>query len=301
MITVTINPDNPNLITADQVVTNVTVSSAGVEGKVGDAGTSGFINLITGGAERMRITSAGNVGINCTPTTALTIRPINGSTNALSILDPVGTAQRIAQISFGNATNDGEISLDSNGTNNVRISSNRASYFNGGNVLIGTSSALPVRADANLQVFNSTTLRSTNYYEGLPVLALYSAVDTSGGLFVEFNTSGGGRIGSITRDGGSNVAYNTSSDIRLKKNIINSLSSINKINSIQVRSFDWISDDKHQDFGFIAQELIEVAPEAVTKGINEEDIWGVDNSKLVPILVKAIQELQAQITELKNK
>jgi len=169
-----------------------------------------------------------------------------------------------------------------------------------GYVLIGTSSPLGIRGSANFQVFNSTTLRSTDNYSGLPVLALYSAVDTSGGLFIEFNTSGGSRIGSITRNGASNVAYNTSSDIRLKKNIINALSSgINKINSIQVRSFDWIADDIHQDFGFIAQELINTAPEAVTKGIKEEDIWQVDNSKLIPALVKAIQELNTKFEEYK--
>ena len=232
--------------------------------------STGFIGFNLSGTRLVTITNSGSVGIGTNdPTTSLTIRPINGSTNALSILDPVGTAQRIAQISFGNATNDGEITLDSNCTNNVRISSNRFSYFNGGKVLIGTSSALSVRADANLQVFNSTTLRSTNYYENLPVLVLFSAVDTAGGLFVEFTSSNGTRIGSITRDGGSSVAYNTTSDERLKKNINNSLSSINKINSIQVRSFDWISDDKHQDFGFIAQELIEVAPEAVTETVEE--------------------------------
>ena len=63
--------------------------------------------------------------------------------------------------------------------------------------------------------------------------------------------------------------------------------------------FDWKAGGSHQDFGFIAQELVEVAPEAVSQGETEEDTWGVDPSKLVPVLVKAIQEQQEQIDELR--
>ena len=123
--------------TSDECVLN-SWEATGEPLHIRSMGSAGRIQFFTSGSEKMRITSEGNVGINCTPTTSLTIRPINVSTNALSILDPAGTAQRIAQISFGINTNDGEISLDSNGTNNVRISSNRDSYFNGGNVGIGT-------------------------------------------------------------------------------------------------------------------------------------------------------------------
>jgi hypothetical protein len=46
--------------------------------------------------------------------------------------------------------------------------------------------------------------------------------------------------------------------------------------------------------------LVDVVPEAVSSGETEDDPWGVDNSKLVPILVKAVQELQAEIKSLKE-
>ena len=47
--------------------------------------------------------------------------------------------------------------------------------------------------------------------------------------------------------------------------------------------------------GFIAQELYEIFPNAVTKPANAEDMWSVDYGKVTPLLVKAIQEQQATI------
>ncbi|MDC3237467.1 tail fiber domain-containing protein, partial [bacterium] len=114
---------------------------------------------------------------------------------------------------------------------------------------------------------------------------------------VEFCNNGGTSVGKITTNG-SATAYVTSSDVRLKENITNADDPFAKINAIQVRQFDWKADGSHQDYGFIAQELVEVAPEAVSQGETEEDIWGVDPSKLVPVLVKAIQELTARLEAL---
>ena len=65
-----------------------------------------------------------------------------------------------------------------------------------------------------------------------------------------------------------------------------------------MRKFDWRADGSHQDYGFIAQELVKVVPGAVVQGETEDDTWGVDPSKLVPLLVKSIQELTARVEEL---
>jgi hypothetical protein len=92
--------------------------------------------------------------------------------------------------------------------------------------------------------------------------------------------------------------YVTSSDERLKKNVVDAPAG--NIDSIKVRSFDWKTDDTHQEYGFIAQELETVAPYAVSKGETDEDTWGVDYSKLVPMLVKEIQDLKAEVEALKN-
>jgi hypothetical protein len=119
--------------------------------------------------------------------------------------------------------------------------------------------------------------------------------------------SGSGQtgVGSITYNG-SLVLYNTTSDQRLKENIIHAPSALSKINSIQIRSFDWIETGNHIDFGVIAQELEQIAPEAVTQGEDKEDgsikrAWAVDTSVLVPAMIKAIQEQQALIESLTTR
>jgi hypothetical protein len=112
----------------------------------------------------------------------------------------------------------------------------------------------------------------------------------------EFRTSLGlaGRIEvqSLTTD------YVTSSDVRLKDNIVDAPAG--NIDSIKVRSFDWKADGSHQTYGMVAQELVDVAPEAVSQGETEDDMWGVDYSKLVPMMIKEIQDLKAEVAALKG-
>ena len=98
----------------------------------------------------------------------------------------------------------------------------------------------------------------------------------------------------------SSTSYNTSSDERLKENIADADDASAVIDGIQVRQFDWKADGEHQRYGMIAQELDTVAPEAVTKGETEDDMWAVDYSKLVPMLVKEIQDLRKRVAELEG-
>jgi hypothetical protein len=69
---------------------------------------------------------------------------------------------------------------------------------------------------------------------------------------------------------------------------------------LQVRKFDWKSDGSHQRYGFIAQELVTVAPEAVHQPEDTEKMMAVDYSKLVPMLVKEIQSLRARVAALES-
>ena len=97
------------------------------------------------------------------------------------------------------------------------------------------------------------------------------------------------------------TTYNTSSDQRLKENIVDASSASDDIDAIQVRSFDWKVDGSHQKYGMVAQELQSVAPEAVTGDADSEDMMGVDYSKLVPMLVKEIQTLRARVAQLEGE
>ena len=98
----------------------------------------------------------------------------------------------------------------------------------------------------------------------------------------------------------SNTAYNTSSDRRLKSNIEDAASASDKIDAIQVRQFDWNVDDSHQDYGLIAQELQPIEPLAVTGDADSDEMMGVDYSKLVPMLIKEIQELRSRVAALEE-
>ncbi len=121
----------------------------------------------------------------------------------------------------------------------------------------------------------------------------------SGNFFVAFK-HGSSTIGTISQNGTTGVLYNTSSDERLKENITDSGNAGSKIDAIRIRQYDWKADGTHQDYGVIAQELVKVAPEAVHQPIDEEDMMGVDYSKLVPMLVKEIQSLRNRVAQLEK-
>jgi hypothetical protein len=125
------------------------------------------------------------------------------------------------------------------------------------------------------------------------------ASGTSTGNYYQTFSYNGGVIGSISQSGTTAVLYNTTSDQRLKENIVDADSASSLVDALQVRQFDWKSDRSHQRYGFIAQELVTVAPEAVHQPADPEEMMAVDYSKLVPMLVKAFQELKADNDAMK--
>jgi hypothetical protein len=124
--------------------------------------------------------------------------------------------------------------------------------------------------------------------------------ESNGGVYyLMYFQAGTTDVGSISSNG-TTTSYNTTSDQRLKENIQDAASASTLIDAIQVREYDWKSDGSHQRYGFIAQELVTVAPEAVHQPADPDAMMAVDYSKLVPMLVKEIQSLRARVASLES-
>jgi hypothetical protein len=120
--------------------------------------------------------------------------------------------------------------------------------------------------------------------------------------YFDYNNS---PIGSIGQSGTTGVSYNTTSDYRLKTDVApiqNALATVEALNPV---SFTWI--DGRKDDGFLAHEIQVVIPNCVTgekDAVNEDGTpkyQQMDNSGVIPFLVKAIQEQQALITSLTTR
>ena len=138
-------------------------------------------------------------------------------------------------------------------------------------------------------------------------------------------------VGNISVSDGA-TAFNTSSDYRLKENVVELTSASERVNQLRPSRFNWISDDTNTVIdGFIAHEVATVVPEAITGAkdamIDEEyevtpevldedgnvtteavmgtrsvpDYQGIDQSKLVPLLTAALKEALAEIASLKTR
>jgi len=160
-----------------------------------------------------------------------------------------------------------------------------------GNLLVGTTNPL-VNPTAGVTI----TGASATWNIGIN----HPTGSASGNGYMSFvyNTT---QIGSITQSGTTAVLYNVTSDQRLKENIQDADSASSLIDSLQVRQFDWKTDNTHQRYGFVAQEIVSVVPEAVHQPADPDEMMAVDYSKLVPMLVKEIQSLRIRIAQLESK
>ena len=115
---------------------------------------------------------------------------------------------------------------------------------------------------------------------------------------------------------GSSCSYNTSSDYRLKENVVDMTGAIDRVKALQPKRFNWIADEDDTTVdGFLAHEVSDVIPEAITgekdatetytddDGVEQtRDVYqGIDQSKLVPLLTGALQEAIAKIEALETR
>jgi hypothetical protein len=116
----------------------------------------------------------------------------------------------------------------------------------------------------------------------------------------------GTEVGSITVTTTA-TAYNTSSDYRLKENVVPLTGAVDRLNQLQVHRFNFIADPDKTVDGFLAHEAQAVIPECVTgeKDAVDDDsnpiYQGIDQSKLVPLLTAALQEALQKIEDLEGR
>ncbi len=125
---------------------------------------------------------------------------------------------------------------------------------------------------------------------------------------------GGTERGYINSDSGG-TTYNTSSDYRLKENVQPILDSINKVKLLKPCTWTWVDDNESHGIGFIAHELAEVVPTAVSGVKDETETYidennveqirpkyqGVDQSRIVGLLTSALQEAITKIEDLETR
>jgi hypothetical protein len=263
--------------------------------------SNGYLAIEGYDKEYARFDASGNVGIGTqTPQAA----KFSGS--AVGILELANTkpvinihetdvtdAELFMGMSGGSAvigtTGNGKLIFQT-GTSSASIS---AIIDASGNLLVGTTSAF---TNGSSNSGGSGALHIARDNER----CLFLKRASSNGSVVEFfRGSISSAVGSISITA-SATAFNTSSDARLKDNIVDSPSASDDIDAIQVRSFDWKVDGSHQKYGMVAQELQGVAPEAVSAPEDPDEMMGVDYSKLVPMMLKEIQSLRARVQQLEN-
>ena len=199
------------------------------------------------------------------------------------------------------AASGGGFLFESNGSELIRLGSN-------GDLGWSTTSDVADSAAGTKGVFFSQSRysfaggTSTNT-DGLVEFNKTNSISTNNNVFV-FNLDGSFQ-GDIDFNGGV-VRYNTTSDYRRKENVTPLENATNQLKQLKTYNFNFIDNPDFTHQGFLAHEAQEVVPNAVSGSKDEVDSDGkpiyqtMDNSVLVPLLVKTIQELEARIETLEG-
>ena len=240
-----------------------------------------------GGGTKMVLTASGNVGIGTSSPTRL----LDVSAAGTSYIRTSNTTNSV-YVDMLSASSGGWIGTQSNHdfmlqTNNTE----RMRITSGGDLCIAkTSTAFGTVGHAllpNGQVSHVAD-GSTPFF--------LNRLSADGDIALFYRSSSA--VGSISVTT-SSTSYNTSSDYRLKQDL-KDYNGLSLVSAIKTYDYEWKSDNS-RSYGVLAHELQEVIPQAVHGEKDGEKMQGVDYSKIVPILIKAIQELKAEIDELKAK
>jgi len=243
--------------------------------------SSGVLNI---GSGQVYKDASGNVGIGTTTMTRN--QNIGGSGAAVGLsLQNSGTSGRSYSIF---STNNSAAIAGALAIFDDTAGAYRAVIDSSGNLLVGTTST-------------SKTAQGVHIYTGTADFVRSAGNDCQN----FFNSGTGTRVGQIIVNA-STTTYSTSSDYRLKEDVLPMTGALAKVAQLKPCTYKWKADGSNGE-GFIAHELQAVCPDAVTgekDAVNEDGSikpQGIDTSFLVATLTAAIQEQQAMIEELKAK
>lgn len=304
---------------------------------------SNSLAFSTNSAERLRIDSSGRllVGTSSASTTATTLL-LQGSPDGASGpsylrlatgTSSPGSASTIGQISFtdsGHTTAASIVAFRDGGTwasgssqptklvfsttaDGASSPTERMRIDSSGSLLLGRTSAYN-SSPGEVAVFQGNRhgvviFQGANAnYTGLNIRNAYAnnGGNNVSGNMITFHDNGGTERGKIAMNG-SSTSYITSSDYRLKENVVNITDGITRIKQLLPKRFNFIVDANTTVDGFLAHEAQAVVPEAITGTKDEVDddgnavMQGIDQSKLVPLLTAALQEAITKIETLEQR
>lgn len=301
-----------NSVSSNNIIASVTLTTPRISGNLNldTAGTTGIrvpaantIAIHTAGAEDMRIDANGNIGIGTSTITSgagWSPRLVLGGTDTALIFkgsseqeNSFGASGGFYIDSLGHSSALNNIIFRNTNVNSSYSALERMRITNGGGVRFACENFANQPSSTNFGVeINNTNSGSTFFGQG-----------TGTESHLIFGNRNGVRGSIQTTSGGT--SYNTTSDYRLKENIAPMTGALAKISQLNPVTYNWKIGGNGQ--GFIAHELQEVVPEAVTGEKDAIDENGepkyqmVDTSFLVATLTAAIQELKTELDDAKQR
>ena len=270
--------------------------------------SNSFTAFATNNTERMRIDSSGNLLVGLTSPYAIS----GGGTNRITVgYNQNGRVQIAVTNSTNGASAGAALALGSYGADWIIENGALGKNSNSLTFTKDTTTAMTLDASGNLLVGCTASPPSaggfTLYksYSGTNSSAIEIGHATGGGTTDYYSVFyvGASIIGSIRQNGASTVQYNTSSDYRLKENVLPMVGALATVAQLKPVTYNWKIDGSDGQ-GFIAHELQAVVPDCVSGEKDAVDAegnpvhQGIDTSFLVATLTAAIQEQQTLIEAL---
>lgn len=273
---------------------NFRVNGANTRMSIGNSGDiTGYANLFLAGQstgeQYMRIGS-GRTGNgysyidlqgDATYSNGMRLIRTNSGANAMSSIEHRGTGplqmvtQEAAPILF----------YTSGGNERARITP-------AGELLIGTTTALP--GYGNSATGSEFFADGTACHSKTGNITMTVGNNTSSNQLIWFGYQGS-NTGQVVLNGTTGVLFQSASDYRLKENIVPLSGALARVSALKPSKFNFKSDPTRVVDGFIAHEVQEIVPDAVSGEKDGKEMQGVDYGRLTPLLTAAIQELKAKL------